>query len=173
MNGLYEVSNIGNIKRINKDKCRKFNINRDGYVLVNLYKNGISKNLLVHRIVAKAFIPNPNNLSQINHKDGNKQNNRIDNLEWCSAKENITHTYKKLNRNGISPNKGKFGNDNSNSMITLQYDMNGNLIKKWESKIEASKELNIDAGSISKCCNGERKQAGGYIWKYKVETEEK
>ena len=86
MNGLYEVSNIGNIKRINKDKCRKFNINRDGYVLVNLYINGISKNLLVHRIVAKAFIPNPNNLSQINHKDGNKQNNRIDNLEWCSAK---------------------------------------------------------------------------------------
>ena len=165
--GLYQVSSLGRVKRINKDRYRKVNISRYGYVLVNLYKNGISKNISVHRLVAEAFIPNPENKPQVNHKNGVKTDNRIQNLEWCTAKENVTHSYKTLKRQQwTSPNKGRFGKDNSNSKITLQYDMNGNLIRKWNSKIDASKALNIDAGSISKCCTGERKQAGGYKWRY-------
>lgn len=169
--GLYKVSNLGNIKRFNKSKNRKFNINRNGYVLVNLYKNGTSKNLSVHRLVAKSFIPNPENKPQVNHIDGNKLNNCISNLEWCTAKENIIHTYKKLNRKGVSGNKKKLA-QNSNAKIVYQYDLKNNLIKRWGCIKEATIKLNISDGMISKCCHNERKTAGGYIWKFEERCED-
>lgn len=124
------------------------------------------KNILVHRLVAISFINNPLNNPQVNHIDGNKMNNNVDNLEWVTRSENVKHSYKKLGRIGISYNKGKTGKNNPNSKITLQYSLEGDLIKKWDSKIQASKELKIDSGSISKCCKGIRKTAGNYIWKY-------
>lgn len=166
--GIYLVSDKGNIKRKGINKNRKFNISRCGYAMVTLYKNGIVKNILVHRIVAQAFLPNFNNLPQVNHIDGNKLNNNIENLEWCTAKDNILHTYKELNRIGKSPMKGKFGSKNPKAKKVKQFDLNGNLIKIWESQIEARKTLKIANGDISKCCNGKRKTAGGFIWKYIV-----
>lgn len=87
--GLYEVSNTGNVKSLIKNKIIKGFINRCGYRLVGLSKNKILKRFQVHRLVAQVFIPNPDNLPMVNHKDEDKSNNSVDNLEWCDAKYNI------------------------------------------------------------------------------------
>ena len=89
--GLYEVSNTGNVRSLIKNKIIKGFINRCGYKLVGLSKNGISKWFQVHRLVAQVFIPNPDNLPMVNHKDEDKNNNRVENLEWCDAKYNINY----------------------------------------------------------------------------------
>lgn len=97
--GIYEVSNLGNIKSLNyrksgKESILKQGIIRNGYKDVALWNHGIVKYPMVHRIVAIAFIPNPNNLPQVNHKDGNKSNNHVGNLEWCTSSENHRHALK-------------------------------------------------------------------------------
>jgi hypothetical protein len=92
--GLYVVDRTGNIFSMVRGRCLlKSWGNGSGYLKVNLYKNGICKKHYIHRLVAKAFIPNPNNLPEVNHKDGNKYNNSVDNLEWCSRQENIEHSF--------------------------------------------------------------------------------
>ena len=105
--GKYIISNYGEIislpryKRNNskfqyvqpREIC-KYTNPKNGYVYVYLYNNGVYKNVRLHKLVAKTFIPNPNNLPQVNHKDGNKLNNHVKNLEWCTASENIKHAYK-------------------------------------------------------------------------------
>ena len=105
--GKYIISNYGEVislPRLKQNNSKKQyvepkelskNINStNGYVYVFLCNNGKYRNIRVHRLVAEAFIPNPNNLPQINHKDGNKQNNKVDNLEWCTCQENIRHAIK-------------------------------------------------------------------------------
>ena len=107
---LYWVSNLGNVK--NKRKDKKLSINLDGYYVVNLSKNGKSKIFTVHRLVAQAFIPNPDNLPQVNHKDENKLNNNVDNLEWCNS--NYNHNYGTRNKRA-----GLTQRNNSRSKIVL------------------------------------------------------
>ena len=163
---LYQVSNFGRIRNIKFNRIRKLGKNRYGYPMVNLYYKGVSKNISVHRIVAMAFIPNPKNYPQVNHIDGNKLNNNVNNLEWCTAQYNIEYSYKKLGRKGYS-NNGKYtGSTNWNAKKVKQYDLDGNFIKEWGSQVEARKKLNIADGLISNCCKGKRLSAGGYIWKY-------
>ena len=94
--GLYEISNLGNIRSLNfnhtkKVRILKQNTNHNGYKYINLCKNSKQKGLRIHRLVAEAFIPNPNNYSQVNHIDENKSNNKVDNLEWCTCKNNINY----------------------------------------------------------------------------------
>ena len=105
-------------------------------------------------------------IPQVNHIDGNKQNNRVDNLEWCNNSENQLHAWKL----GLQTPywKGKFGKDHIQSKKVMQYDKNKNLIKIWDSVNEASKTLNIDDASISRCClhYKYRHTAGGFIWEY-------
>lgn len=122
-----------------------------GYLKVGLSVDGIHKYYLVHRLVAQAFIPNPNNLPQVNHIDGNKLNNHVDNLEWVSSYENQQHAVK----NGLRPLKK-----------INQYDLTNHFIKTWSSLMEASRSLKINKATISFCCQGKRKTAGGFIWKY-------
>lgn len=89
--GLYAVSDAGEVKSLRKNRILKLQSNRDGYLLVMLSKNGISKGYLVHRLVAKAFIDNPQNKPEINHIDEDKTNNSVSNLEWCTRSENLRH----------------------------------------------------------------------------------
>ena len=158
--GLYQVSNMGKIKSLkfshgNKEKILKGNKEKFGYLVVTLYKNKGRKNFKIHRLVAETFIPNPKNLPQVNHIDGNKQNNRIDNLEWCTAKENTNHAHK----------TGLANNDNLKIKVK-QYDLNGNFIREWDSITDIEKSLNIDKSSVVKVCRHKRNQAGGYVWDY-------
>ena len=126
------------------------------YLNVILYKNSISNNKSVHRLVAEAFISNPNNLPEVNHKDENTFNNYVTNLEWCNTKYNINY--------GSRTQKAK----SKVSKVVLQYNLKNELIEEWKSVRDASRKLNINTGSICRCCKGEFKTAGGFKWKYKI-----
>ena len=142
--GVYEVSNLGRVRR--DGKILKPSKNKKGYLLVSLFKNGTKKNARIHRLVAQSFIPNPQNLPQINHKDEDKTNNTVDNLEWCDS---------------------KYNNNYSLSKPVFQYDLLGNFIREWPSMIKVEEETGIHNSSISMCCLGKLKSAGGFVWKYK------
>lgn len=161
--GLYQVSNLGRVKSLVK-KARlheyilKVSFDRHGYEHIHLSKNGISKSLLVHRVVAQAFIPNFDNLPEINHKDENKSNNTVNNLEWCTHQYNSSYGTR---TSRIIPKTI----DKTRKPVE-QYDDMDNLIKVWYSMNTAARELNIPQQNISKCCLGQRKHAGGFKWKY-------
>lgn len=149
--GLYQINKLGEIKTLRSNKIMKYGYTTKGYKQVGLYKNKKCKHLYVHRLVAETFIPNFNNLPLVNHKDENRQNNCVDNLEWCTNQYNL-----------------KYGNTQKNKKRkVLQYDLYGNFIKEWECIIDVEKILKIPNPNICKVCNGERKKAGGYIWRYK------
>ena len=165
--GIYEISNYGKIKSLErivngrwgavkvKEKILKQASDKDGYLLVTLCKNGKQKTQKVHRLVAKAFVDNPDNLPQVNHIDENKKNNFANNLEFCTNKYNfnygtaIERRIKKINKS------------------VLQFDLNNNFLKKYESIKQATNE--IKNSHISDCCNGKLKTCGGYIWRYENE----
>lgn len=165
--GLYEISNLGRIKslercvennggkQIIKEKILKTHPNqyRNNYCQVSLCKDGIVKKHQVHRLVAQAFIKNPNNLPQINHKDENPTNNEVSNLEWCTAKYNSNYGNHNIN---VSKSRSK---------KVSQYDMEGNFIKSFKNTVEAGRYLNKSSGSIRACRCGKLKTAYGYIWK--------
>lgn len=104
--GLYEVSDIGNVRNVRRNKLLRLTKTNNGYIQVSLFKNGIKTGLKVHRLVAQAFLPNPDNLPMINHKDENKTNNRVENLEWCTAKYNNNYGSRKDKVRDTSINNG-------------------------------------------------------------------
>ena len=133
-----------------------------GYYAINLYDNfGKNKMFFIHRLIAELFIPNPNNYTDVNHKDENKQNNNINNLEWCNKSYNENYGSKKIRELETKTQTNKI---NGHKKIR-QFDLNGNFIKDWDSLTEASNNLKICIGNISSVINGKRNQAGGYIWK--------
>ena len=156
--GLYQVSNLGRVKSLRRNIILRQGITRNGYEIVNLYKNK-SKYFLIHRLVANVFIPNPNNYPIVNHKDENKLNNCVDNLEWCTQKYNINYG------TGIARRA------RSQSKIVLQYSLDGTFIKEWKSMMDIQRNLGFNQSHISECCRNIRKTAYGYIWKYKKEIE--
>lgn len=156
---------------LRKGKILKQTINSKGYSCVTIkYLDGSQKVITVHQLIAKTFIPNPDNKPQINHIDGNKQNNNINNLEWCTAKENIIHAYKTGLNKGSKPWKGKCGKDHNRSIPVIAYNLDGSFYKEYENQTFAAKDLNMSSSShISSCLKGKRKTAGGFIWKQKIE----
>lgn len=176
--GKYLISNYGNVKSLidNNKKARekilKPRIGNTGYLYINLWKKSKSKSKKIHRLVAEAFISNPNNLPQVNHIDGNKINNNVKNLEWCDASYNIKHAIDNnlTNKNLLFKSGkdnimyGKHGENNINSKKVMQYDLNNNFIKEWVNIKEAQKSLKLY--HISDVCKGKRKQCGGYKWQY-------
>lgn len=155
--GSYQVSNLGNIKSLNyKNKNIEHllsqGINQFGYKFVVLYKDNKQKNFRVHRLVASAFIPNPNNYKIVNHKDGDKQNNSYDNLEWCTYSENLIHAY----HTGLM--KPHFINNGKNKKKVKCIETG--VI--YESVIEASKNTGFHFNNISQCCIGKQKQTHGF-----------
>lgn len=147
--GAYLVNSNGSIFNQKKGKYLKGVKGSNGYLHVTLCY-GKKEDCSVHRLVAEAFIPNPDNLPCVNHKDENKTNNAVENLEWCSYSYNITYGTGALRRN--SP--------------VLQLNMNGELIKQWGSIKEASEKLGIKYQGISRVCRRERQSCGGFRWRY-------
>lgn len=165
--GLYQVSNTGKIKSLNyrhtgREKIMKHSVNNKGYLFVKLWKNRKFKSFRVHRLVAEAFIPNPNNLPFINHKSEIKTQNNVENLEWCDAKYN----------NNFGTRKERVGEKTTNgkcSKLVLQIDKTTNeVIAEFPSMHQVERELGIS--HISECCLGKRNTAGGYKWRYKEES---
>ena len=153
--GLYEVSNLGRVFGIKRNNYLMYGVNNKGYCSVLLSKDNKQQRFRVHRIVAMAFIPNPNNLPYVNHKDEDPLNNCVDNLEWCTPKYNSNYG------TGIERcAKQKW-------IPVKQKTKDGKLIRVWDSIKEAAKALNMKSqANISSVCKGNRKYAGGYIWEY-------
>lgn len=122
--------------------------------------------IAIHRLLALTFIPNPENKPQVNHKNGVRNDNRLENLEWVTAKENCQHAYDVLNR--VRSMLGKTGKECPNSIPVDQYDKNGAFIKRWDCAYDAMRELGIYQQNIGKVCLGKRPTAGGFVWKYPV-----
>ena len=144
--GLYQVSNLGRVKSLNyrrtgKEQRLKPCDTGNGYLQVVLYKNGKIDRPLVHRLVAKAFIPNPENKPEVHHRDGNTHNNCVSNLQWVTRKE---HRDK----------------DRSKKVLCVE---TGTI---FPSASEAGRQIGIDIGNINSCCQGKRKTAGKYHWRY-------
>ena len=173
--GYYQISDKGRIKslerRVNdnggmfllKSKILKPVMNDQGYLRIGLRKDGKRKHKRVSRLVAEAFIPNPENKPQINHKNGDRTDNNVSNLEWVSVSDNIKHSYRVLKRKRSM--LGKIGINNPNSKPVAQI-MNGKIIATFPAAKEAERITGISQGNISRCANKKIKTAGGFQWKY-------
>jgi len=180
-NGLYSISNFGRIKRnkipqtigsrkrINTGVPEKIlrRTTRKGYLYCMISVLNKRKTFRIHREVAIHFIENPQNLPMINHKNGIRHDNRLDNLEWCNNSHNQVQSFLKNGRVHHRPLLGKTGYACFNSKTVCQFTKDGEYIREWGSASEASRQLNIFSSSISFCCIGRYKTAGGFIWKYK------
>ena len=155
----YYVSNFGRVS--NNGFVLKGIMQKNGYVHVSLH----GKQMSVHRLVAEAFIPNPENLPQVNHKNEDKSDNRVENLEWCTAKQNINH-------GTANERRVKSRNSITSPKPIIQYDTCGNVIREWDSASKASQELNIRQGNLWCALNRkhQKKTAGGFVWKYKEDA---
>ena len=150
---IYEVSDQGRVRslKFGKERILKPGKIQNGYLKVNLWKNGEMKQCKVHRLVAQTFIPNPDNLPQVNHKDENKTNNSVQNLEWCDQKYNINY--------GTRTDRC--------SKPVLQYTKSGELVGEWKSATDVQRTLGYFGTYISACCNGKLKSSYNFIWKFK------
>lgn len=170
-NKNYEVSIWGNVRRKGTLQNLKLCDNGKGYLIAQTVVKGKHKNHYVHRLVAEAFVDNPENKPCVNHIDCNPYNNVAENLEWVTHKENIQYS-NLLGRMG-KVNTGKFGKLHHNHKTVYQYDENYKLVKVWNSVMDIERCLQIRNGHISECCKGKRKKVKGYIWRYEPIKEEK
>lgn len=164
--GLYQVSNLGKVRSLDrkilfknghiqffKGKILSLSKDKNGYIHIILHKDNKTKIFRVHRLVAETFIPNLENKPQVNHIDGNKENNCLSNLEYCTIKENHIHAY----RTGLH---------NAPKKKCIQKDLNGNIIKNWDSLKQIKLELGYDCSAISRCCRNIQKTSYNFIWDF-------
>ena len=151
--GLYQVSDLGNVKSLKNNKILKPSLGE--YKKVILYKNKKTKTCAIHRLVAETFLDNPEKKPQVNHKDENKHNNNVNNLEWCTHQENMNYGTKQDRESKVKTKHH-----------VLQYDLNGNLIKKWNNLREIILNTQYKKSNIMYCCQNKYKTAYGYKWEY-------
>ena len=152
--GLYAVTSCGKVYSYRSKKFLKPRKNKSGYLQVCLYKGGERKEHLVHRLVAEAYLPNPEEFLQVNHKDENKENNALSNLEWCDQSYNSNYGSRNK-RMAKSLSKPVFCEE---------------LNRTFDGARAAACELGLDYSSINRCCTGKRKTCGGYHWRYQEVT---
>lgn len=156
--GIYEVSSNARVRSVISGKQMSMRVGYDGYVRVALSKGGRQHHMFLHRLVAIAFVSNTQMLSEVNHKDENKQNNLPNNLEWCTHKYN-SNFGTRLQRMA-----------KSNYKPVIQYAKDGTEIARYSSQKEAKERTGITGNHICCCCKGRRKTAGGYLWRYESEV---
>lgn len=159
----YEVSDTGLVRSLKRGKKKILapaKNGRTGYLHVNLHKDGKRKCLLVHRLVAEAFVPNPQNLPTVNHRDENKLNNEASNLEWLTTAENNRYGTRDLRIALTLRNRPDV------SKQVIQLDKFGKVVSQFSSMSEAARQTGIAWSGISQACNGWYKTAGGYFWKF-------
>jgi hypothetical protein len=183
--GVYQVSNLGRVRSLGFDRWHKGKIlkpsfdSKMNYLFVGLHKNGKTTQRNIHRLVAEAFIQNPNNLPCVNHINEVKTDNRAINLEWCTveynsnygnAKKNMIDSRRKNNNQEEINKKIKDTKKRNQSFScekpVAQYTMNGTFIARYESATDAERKTGISRGGIQRCCIGRYLQAKGFIWKY-------
>jgi hypothetical protein len=164
--GKYLVSNFGRVKpiRTNQTPLKPY-LGKDNYLRVKIYGKNKTYRRTVHRLVALAFIPNPENKKTVNHKDGVRTNNVITNLEWATHSENKLHSFRELGLKGS--NFGKFGADNPKSKGVLQFTKDGKFVREYGGQAEAARIIGGSQGQISDACTGRAHTAYGFIWKFK------
>ena len=165
--GLYLISDEGEIFSTRSKRMLTPIVQSNGYVRIELNVNGENQKEYVHRLVAECFIPNPNNYPIVNHKDENPRNNRADNLEWCSYQYNSNYgkCQKKIQENRTYSS----GAENAKSKRVYQYDLEGNFIAEYGSTGEAARVTGLAAPNIARAAAGTRRQYAGYVWSYKKE----
>lgn len=181
--GYYQVSDMGRVKSLDrtlvdvtgrtffkKGEILKLRTNRGGYMEVMLSRKGKQKCFLVHRLVAEAFIPNPQNKPCVDHINTNRTDNNVTNLKWCTTKENCNNEISKTHYRDSQLGKkntmyGRCGKDNPNSIRVIQYKEDGSYVRIWNSTAETSKE-GFNVAHVGGCCRKERNSMGGYKWRY-------
>lgn len=178
--GLYQISSHGRVKsfprKATKGGIVKPSMTTTGYLCVHLSKNGQVRTLQVHRLVAKHFIDNQGNMPEVNHIDEDKTNNHVSNLEWCTRLQNVRHgtgieRMAKAHDYGVTAVKSAANHDyrevaRKQAKPLLQFDKDGNFIKRWESLRAAAKALGVSPGNVSSACNGKQQTSYGFIWRY-------
>lgn len=167
--GLYDVSDSGDVRSLNYNHTGEPRIltpkrHSSGYNTVVLCKNSEKKNKSIHILVAQAFVDNPDGKPQVNHKDGDRQNNHADNLEWVTASENIHHSFEVLGKQ--SPNKGRIGKSHYAAMSVSQYSLTGQFVKRWDCISDAAREIGCSPCQIINNIKGRSKTCHGYMWRY-------
>ena len=174
--GLYQVSNYGRVRSLDRYVANKngialkkgkiitsADVSKKKYQKVNLWKDNSGKCYLVHRLVAEAFLPNPEHFQEVNHKDENPLNNSADNLEWCDRTYNA-HYGTRGERAAAKVRGVPIG-----EQPILQYTIDGVLIARHESAMKAAMAVSGDNSSICKCANGKNKTSYGFVWKWEQE----
>ena len=175
--GKYEISSLGRVKSLtdkngkNRELILKPRVSKNGYLYLNLWESSKGRAKKIHRMVAEAFLPNPENLPVVNHLNCVKTDNRVENLEWTTHSGNALHA----SQNGRLRNQwgennamyGKHGKDNPCSKTLVQKTLDGAVVAIWENSVIAAEKLGVCRHSLTRCARGERKSAYGYIWEYK------
>lgn len=166
--GRYQVSSTGQVKSLrflghDGERIMKLSLHHSGYLVVQL-GNHPAKTYLVHDLVAQAFVPAVDGKSIVNHIDGNKHNNRADNLEWVTYKENTEHAIRTGLRNPHNVTR-RYGKDNHSSKAVLQYDLDGNFIKKWDSQSDVARAFNAKSSAVSACIDNPSLTFRGYMFR--------
>lgn len=178
--GLYQISENGIIKSIFRkvkssrwipvrrvdEKILKPRYDKNGYLRVGLNSEGRQKMHPVHRLVGLTFIPNPENKPQINHINGVKDDNRVENLEWCTASENSIHAFKLGLKVPSCPGRGKLGKDNVNSKQVTQYTIDMKVVAIYGSAMEAARVTGFGRSQICRVCRGVLRKTHGFVFKY-------
>lgn len=175
--GSYKISNKGRLLSVSritmrsngspfpvKEQILKFE-KQDGYNRIRIKRNGFKGHEFVHVMVAKAFILNPENKPQVNHKNAIRNDNRVENLEWATSSENQKYRFAVMGQK--SHIFGRFGKLHHNSKPIIQLDKNGDFIREWDSQSDVERALGIYQGSISASCKKPNNFAGGFKWKFK------